>query len=1070
MSVPLRVSSRKGKITDESPGTESVTASTVDKDESPGSDSIFERESMTQMMRLMESMSTEADKDREERRIERERDRADRREKDEQGRLERVAAEERYRLERQEERELQREERKSHREKEEQLRLERQQERELQREKEEQNRLERQQEREQKKEERIAKEERDRLERQREVELQRERDQSIQQQTVLAEEKWLRQIREAEDVRAAQADSNARIRAEEVKRKEEDKKLKALREAPKMAPLKDVEDLEVFLGVFGEHMRRCDVAKEHWVTALVPLLDPSSLGYYNGYQDDQKQDFEKLCANLAESHGLDEDHYRLRWKDLKREPSESYQHLAQRVSSLCDRWSQKAKTVQEVREMIEIDKILDLMPAATRSWVRRCRPRKLHEAGRIADQFEVDVPKEKEPARFQHYARAARGSADRPGFRPAVEPERRKEEKPSEQITPKPPAPVKMERGPKCYRCQGMGHIAANCSTPVSQALITTAAVFPDAVYEGSINGRRAESMMRDSLCNMTHVHPRMLPQGYKSEGRVLVKGHDDRTVPYPSKTVEIRIGNLTATVKAVVNRNLSCDMLLGTDIPGIERLGRRQRTTRGRAKRSKPRRGASRRCKKQTSYREQSTESESGSSSSVGTSRGSSESEQVGSDGGSSSNQTQTESESEEVATSESEAPSTGTGPSGDENEKERDLPEFDDDLFLETASQSRLTRNQKRTQAGRFGGLPILDGGAAQLREAQVKDKTLQHAWRKADSRDSLFFTKNGLLHRRHTLTDQEESLEQLVLPREYRETALRTAHSSPLAGHFGRKKTYSKLSARFFWPEITKDVKELCRTCQICQRTATGRSPRYPLVSMPVVDKPFSRVAMDMVGPLPGTTEGFRYILTIVDYGTRFPEAVPLKSTSSQDVADALLGVFARVGIPNELLTDRGANFCGELMVHLQRMLGIAPLKTSAYHPQTDGMVERYNSTLKSGLRKYVEKFRGEWDKAIPLLLFAYREVPCETTGFSPFELLYGRNPRGPLDILKEEWEVPSTKKESVVGYLLDVYRKLEEAKEVASRVESRKKEKTKVWYDRTARARKFEIGDLVLILIP
>lgn len=92
----MRVSSRKGKITDESPGTESVTASTVDKDESPGSDSIFERESMTQMMRLMESMSTEADKDREERRIEREQDRADRREKDEQGRLERVAAEERY--------------------------------------------------------------------------------------------------------------------------------------------------------------------------------------------------------------------------------------------------------------------------------------------------------------------------------------------------------------------------------------------------------------------------------------------------------------------------------------------------------------------------------------------------------------------------------------------------------------------------------------------------------------------------------------------------------------------------------------------------------------------------------------------------------------------------------------------------------------------------------------------------------------------------------------------------------------------------------------------------------------
>ena len=163
-------------------------------------------------------------------------------------------------------------------------------------------------------------------------------------------------------------------------------------------------------------------------------------------------------------------------------------------------------------------------------------------------------------------------------------------------------------------------------------------------------------------------------------------------------------------------------------------------------------------------------------------------------------------------------------------------------------------------------------------------------------------------------------------------------------------------------------------MCKRCLTCQKTARGSLWRAKLVPLPLIEVPFTRIAMDMVGPLPRTEEGHQFILTIVDYGSRFPDAIPLKTTTSQDVAEALLEYFSRVGLAEEILTDRGSNFTSDLMEKLYQMLGICGIRTSAYHPQTDGMGERYNATLKAGLKKYVDKFTNEWNKAIPYVLFA------------------------------------------------------------------------------------------------
>ena len=177
------------------------------------------------------------------------------------------------------------------------------------------------------------------------------------------------------------------------------------------------------------------------------------------------------------------------------------------------------------------------------------------------------------------------------------------------------------------------------------------------------------------------------------------------------------------------------------------------------------------------------------------------------------------------------------------------------------------------------------------------------------------------------------------------------------------------------------------------------------------------------MDIVGPLPRSRSGNRFVLVVCDYATRYPEAVALRSIDAERIAEELVNIFARVGIPKEILTDQGSNFQSQLLGALYKLLHVEALRTSPYHPQTDELVERFNQTLKQMLKKTALEEGKDWDKLIPYLLFAYREVPQESTGFAPFELLYGRDVRGPLDVIKENWQAQEKDGDtSVIAYVM------------------------------------------------
>ncbi|XP_037801937.1 uncharacterized protein LOC119596678 [Penaeus monodon] len=213
----------------------------------------------------------------------------------------------------------------------------------------------------------------------------------------------------------------------------------------------------------------------------------------------------------------------------------------------------------------------------------------------------------------------------------------------------------------------------------------------------------------------------------------------------------------------------------------------------------------------------------------------------------------------------------------------------------------------------------------------------------------------SRGGLLYRQ--VTTGKRQRDQLVVPQTCRQAILELAHSGIMGGHLGISKTKDRILAHFFWPGVTVAVTRYCRSCDVCQRTVDkGKVSKFKLGDMPLIGEPFSRMAVDLVGPLePRSSNGSRYILTAVDYATRYPEAVALPNIDTPTVAEALVTIFSRVGVPREILSDRGTQFTSDVMKEVYRLLSIQSLTTTPYHAMCNGLVEKFNGTLKKMLKR-------------------------------------------------------------------------------------------------------------------
>ena len=242
-------------------------------------------------------------------------------------------------------------------------------------------------------------------------------------------------------------------------------------------------------------------------------------------------------------------------------------------------------------------------------------------------------------------------------------------------------------------------------------------------------------------------------------------------------------------------------------------------------------------------------------------------------------------------------------------------------------------------------------------------------------------------------------------LVVPLALRQQYMRELHDSVFAGHLGRQRTIIKVTERYWWPNMIKEIKEWLLTCPECQQRRNPKN-KPPLLPRPGVtaNKPFQVVAVDIIGPLPQSTEGFKWILVFIDVFTKFAEAFPLRGIGGRTVAKVFIEqIVCRYGAPRALLSDLGRQFIGKIAQATYRLLTVKKLNTSGYHPQTNGLCERFNSTLKIMLRMYIDLDRQNWSKFIPYCVFAYNTSVQETTKHTPYYMVFGRGATLPIDVM-------------------------------------------------------------------
>ncbi|GFS20504.1 Gypsy retrotransposon integrase-like protein 1 [Elysia marginata] len=208
----------------------------------------------------------------------------------------------------------------------------------------------------------------------------------------------------------------------------------------------------------------------------------------------------------------------------------------------------------------------------------------------------------------------------------------------------------------------------------------------------------------------------------------------------------------------------------------------------------------------------------------------------------------------------------------------------------------------------------------------------------------------------------------------------------------------------------------------------KAPAGRDKPAPVQRMPLMEEPFQRVVIDLVGPLPVTKEKYKYILTMVGVSTRWAEATPLRQITADKVAEALFDISTRVGFPKEIQSYRGQQFMPKLLQEFNSLSNIKHIFFTPYHPQTNGVVERFYSTLKNMLRKLEDQSPSDWNRYLSAALFAYRQQVHGSTGFSPFFLLFGRSPRGPMEILRDIFTNLSQDTSYDYHYVLDLHNRI------------------------------------------
>lgn len=302
------------------------------------------------------------------------------------------------------------------------------------------------------------------------------------------------------------------------------------------------------------------------------------------------------------------------------------------------------------------------------------------------------------------------------------------------------------------------------------------------------------------------------------------------------------------------------------------------------------------------------------------------------------------------------------------------------------------------------------------------------------------------------------QESNAWKMVVPKENRPEVLFEAHDRNTSGHSGIYKTYERLESTYYWPKMRADVTRYVRHYQTCLAYKSEHRPPPGLMgNRPKVSKPWQLISVDLVGPLPRSSQGYVYILVVSDYFSKFPLMFPLRKASAKSVVRLIEeNVFLSFGTPEFLICDNGTQFRSREFTHLCEYYQVTIMFTSPYHPQANP-VERVNGTLKIMLSSYIRDNQKSWDKMLPIVACVIRTSKHEVTGQTPFFVNFvkehcvsGKDYQHPV----KDSEMPLDRSNG----LKTVYRDVEKRIQIAH-------ERSKVRYDLRRRPVEYKMGDRV-----
>uniref|UniRef100_A0A672ZPR8 Gypsy retrotransposon integrase-like protein 1 n=1 Tax=Sphaeramia orbicularis TaxID=375764 RepID=A0A672ZPR8_9TELE len=591
---------------------------------------------------------------------------------------------------------------------------------------------------------------------------------------------------------------------------------------PKIPPYQLGEDIENYLLRFERIARTWRWPEDEWACRLVPLLSGKALEAYSAMDEEKAHCYRDLKAALLVKFDISPETYRQQFRSLSVPPGENPTETYHRLRGLYRRWIRPEQhSKEEIGEAIILEQLLRVLPAEMRTWVKEHDPTDGHQAAKLALQYLN--------ARRGGPATRPISAVQRSTFQPSQPKPARRETTHQEPPGISGSAPNQLGAGKElvCYYCRQAGHKASLC--PLRRAKLTGACYAPRPEVTDStvglqrykvvtVNGAQATALL-DSGSFMSLVRQDLVPLNVIDYSRQedVVCVHGDKH-PYPTTEVTLTIDEQPYLLTVGVVKDLPVAAVLGWDLPTLLDLLVNQ---------------------PDETVCEKTKECENNMSCPVVTRAQAKAGVQLLSN--------------------------------GDSGVCDRDIQE--------PIPSPRKSRRQRRFEKQLRSAEPKMTGSLGNnvwsvpenVAELQRDDNTLKQlfmnvinekktSWLGKDQ----FIVDNGVLY---ALSDDRK---RLVVPASCRTLVMHLGHTLPWAGHLGRHKTYLRISSRFYWPSMYKDIQQYCATCPICQKTCTVRkSDRAFLLPLPVISTPFRRIAMDIVGPLVRSSSGHQYILVVCDY---------------------------------------------------------------------------------------------------------------------------------------------------------------------------------------------------------